>query len=79
MIPGWGRSLGERNDNPLQYSCLKNPMDRGDWQTTVYEVTRVRHDLATEPPPAEYKITKFTQVKDTESLLDIKSKGTLHS
>ena len=54
-------------------------MDRGDWQTTVYEVTRVRHDLATEPPPAEYKITKFTQVKDTESLLDIKSKGTLHS
>ena len=79
MIPGLGRYPGEGNGNPLQYSCLKNPMDRGDWQTTVYEVTRVRHDLVTEPPPAEYKITKFTQVKDTESLLDIKSKGTLHS
>ena len=30
-IPGLGRSLGEGNGNPLQYSCLENPMDRGDW------------------------------------------------
>ena len=30
-IPGWGRSLGEGNGNPLQYSCLGNPMDRGAW------------------------------------------------
>ena len=30
-IPGLGRSLGERNGNPLQYSCLENPMDRGAW------------------------------------------------
>ena len=30
-IPGSGRSPGEGNDNPLQYSCLKNPMDRGAW------------------------------------------------
>ena len=29
LIPGSGRSLGEGNDNPLQYSCLENPMDRG--------------------------------------------------
>ena len=28
-VPGWGRSLGGGNDNPLQYSCLGNPMDRG--------------------------------------------------
>ena len=28
-MPGWGRSPGEGNDNPLQYSCLENPMDRG--------------------------------------------------
>ena len=54
-------------------------MDRGAWQATVYGVTRVRHNLATNPPPAEYKITKSTQVRDTESLLDIKSKGTLSS
>ena len=33
-IPGWGRSTGEENDNPLQYSCLGNPMDRGAWRAT---------------------------------------------
>ena len=46
-IPGSGRSPGEANGNPLQYSCLENPMDRGAWQATVYEVTRVGHNLAT--------------------------------
>ena len=40
-IPGWGRSPGERNDNPLQDSCLGNPMDRGAWQATVHGVTKV--------------------------------------
>ena len=34
-IPGSGRSHGEGNGNPLQYSCLKNPMDRGAWWATV--------------------------------------------
>ena len=38
---------GERNGNPLQYSCLENTMDRGVWQATVHGVTRVRHDLVT--------------------------------
>ena len=33
-IPGWGRFPGEGNGNPLQYSCLENPMDRGAWQAT---------------------------------------------
>ena len=41
---------GEGNGNPLHYSCLENPMDRGAWQATVHGVTRVRHDLATKPP-----------------------------
>ena len=36
-IPGLGRSPGEGNDNPLQYSCLENPMDRGAWRATVHE------------------------------------------
>ena len=40
-----------RNGNPLQYSCLENPMDRGAWQATVHGAARVRHDLATNPPP----------------------------
>ena len=39
LIPGSGRSPGERNGNPLQYSCLENPMDRGAWQATVHGVT----------------------------------------
>ena len=38
-ISGSGRSPGGGLGNPLQYSCLKNPMDRGDWQATVYRVT----------------------------------------
>ena len=50
-IPGLGRSPGEGNGNPLQYSCLENPMDRGAWRATVHEVARVGHDLATKPPP----------------------------
>ena len=50
LIPGSGRSHEERNGNPLQYSCLRNPKDRGDWQVTVYWVTRIRHNLATKPP-----------------------------
>jgi len=39
-IPGLGRSPGGGNDNPLQYSCLENPMDRGDWWAIVYRVTK---------------------------------------
>ena len=35
-IPGLGRSPGEGNNYPLQYSCLENPMDRGAWPVTVY-------------------------------------------
>ena len=39
-IPGWGRSLGGGLGNPLQYSCLENPMDRGAWQAAVHKVTK---------------------------------------
>ena len=38
MIPGWGRSPGGGNGNPLQYSCLENPMDRGAWWAIVHGV-----------------------------------------
>ena len=47
MIPGLGSSPGEGNGNPLQYSRLGNPMDRGAWQAIVLGVVRVEHDLAT--------------------------------
>ena len=40
LNPGSGRSPGERNGNPLQYSCLGNPMDRGAWWITVHGVTK---------------------------------------
>ena len=43
-ILGSGRSPGEGNGNPLQYSCLENPMDRGAWWATVIGSQRVRHD-----------------------------------
>ena len=39
-IPGSGRSPREGNGNPLQYSCLRNPMDRGAWWATVHEVAK---------------------------------------
>ena len=39
-IPGLGRSPGEGNGNPLQYSCLGNPMDRRTWQATIHAVTK---------------------------------------
>ena len=39
-IPGLGRSPGEENDNPPQYSYLENPMDRGAWRTIVHGVTK---------------------------------------
>jgi len=35
-----GRSLGEGNGNPLQYSCMENPMDRGAWRATVHRVAK---------------------------------------
>ena len=40
LIPGLRRSPGEGNDNPLKYSCLGNPMDRGVWQTMVHRVAK---------------------------------------
>ena len=39
-IPGYERSPGEEHGNPLQYSCLENPMDRGAWQATVHRVAK---------------------------------------
>ena len=46
-IPELGRSTGGGNSNSFQYSCLENPMDRGDWQGTVQEVAKSRTQLST--------------------------------
>ena len=46
LIPGSGRSPGEGNGSPLQYSCLENPMDRGAWWSAVHGVTKSRTRLS---------------------------------
>ena len=45
-IPGLGRSPREGNGNPLQYSCLENPMDRGAWWATVHGVAKSQTQLS---------------------------------
>ena len=49
-IPRLGRFPGGGNGNPLQYSCLKNPVDRGAWQATVHGVTKSQTGLSTAQP-----------------------------
>ena len=46
LIPGSRRAPGEGSGNPLQYSCLGNPMDRGDWWAKVQEVSKSRIQLS---------------------------------
>ena len=46
LIPGSGRSPGGGNGNPLQYSCLENPTDRGAWQVTVHAVAKSQTQLS---------------------------------
>ena len=63
QIPGSGRSSGEGNGNPLQYSCLGNHMDRGPWQATVCGVPRVGHNLASKPHVQRSKKPEIYMVK----------------
>ena len=51
LIPASEKYPGEGNSNPLQYSCLENPMNREAWQAIVHGFASVGHDLATKPPP----------------------------
>ena len=58
-IPGSGRSPGGGHRNPLQYSCLENPMDRGAWQATVHRVTKSQSQLKQRSMHAHYSQTSF--------------------
>ena len=49
-IPGWGRSPGGGPGNPLWYSCLENPMDRGAWRSAVHTVANSQTRLSTHVP-----------------------------
>ena len=51
LFLGGEKSSGEGNGSPLQYSHVENPIEREAWPATVHGITRVRHDLATKPPP----------------------------
>ena len=57
-LPGLGSSPGEGNGNPLQYSCLGNPMDRGAWQVVVHGVAK------------ELDMTEHSTAQHTEQKLD---------
>ena len=56
LIPGVGRSPGEGNGNPLQFSCLGNPMDRGAWRATVHSITKSQTQLSTHTFKAQREI-----------------------
>ena len=56
LIPGLGRSPGEGNGNPLQYSCLENPVDRGTWWATVYRVSKSQTWLSEQKSTIEYVV-----------------------
>ena len=62
-IPGSVISTGGGNGNPLQYSCLKNPIDRGAWQATVHGVAKSQTQLSTDIP-----VHKLSSVSSFTSL-----------
>ena len=64
LIPGLGRSLGRGHGNPLQYSCLENPMDRGTWWATVHGVSG--HDWA----------AKHTRSQGREDFISLRTEWT---
>ena len=69
---GWnfqGSFPGEGNSNPLQYSCLGNPMDRGVWWTTVLGVSRVGHDLTTKPHHHHHQTYQKTWSNSNSSIV----------
>ena len=66
LIPGFGKSPGEGNGNPLQYVFLGDLLDRGAWWATIHGVAKVKLDLAltTTPPPTTTIFSLFLAVQD---------------
>ena len=58
-IPGSGRSPGEKNGYPFQYSCLENSMDRGAWRVTVHGIAKSQTQLSMHTHILQYKIKSF--------------------
>ena len=76
-IPGLGRFLGGENGNPLQYSCLGNPMNRGAWLAIVCGIVRVGHNLATKTTDRVWVITFLVKSLLFEARTSCRSKATL--
>ena len=68
-IPGWGRSPGRGHGNPLQYSFLKNPMDRSSWRATVQGVTKSWTQFSNQTTIRWCMLTKFTKVIILQQML----------
>ena len=68
-ISGSGKSSGEGNGSPLQYSCPENPVDRGAWSAAVHGVARVGHDWETNPPPPPHYRETFLVLSAVWGLL----------
>ena len=65
-ILGLGRSPGEGNGNPLQYSCVGNPMDRGAWWATVHGVANIRHNRVINTFTSTIKAYQYVDWNDEE-------------
>ena len=68
LIPGSGRSSGGGHGNPVQYSCLENPMDRGAWQAKVHRVAQSQTQLMRLSTHAA-RMHIFTMMNETHLLL----------
>ena len=86
LIPRSGRSLGEGNGKPLQYSCLENPIDRGSWWAIVHGVTRSQtwlnthyYNIIDQSDPASFQILNVLTMWHTLGSLPLSfcSKGRL--
>ena len=76
-IPGSERYPREGNGNPLQYSCLENPINREAWQAIAHGFASVGHDLSTKPPPATSPAPmpdSFRKKSSKDNLIDLHSK-----
>ena len=63
--------VGEGNGNPLQYSCLENPTDRGAWWAMNHRIARIRHNLMTEPLSCWLFFHCNSETKNSPNLINI--------
>ena len=70
-VPGSGRSPGGGHGIPLQYSCLGNPMDRGDWRATVHRVAESQKDILWITLHYSHKLDHFVRTRGLGQVWDL--------